>query len=93
MAECDQQELVSLALAEGVAGPTDHRIGAMLAPEPRSRLLAAVRQQVARHLGHLAWLKMFGAAFEAAGLTWVVLKGPVLAEISYGRITRGYSDL
>ena len=93
VAQCDQDELVSLALAEGVAGPASQNLGALLAPEHHSRLLTAARQQSVRHLGHLAWLQRFGAALEAADVPWVVLKGPVLAEISYGAVTRGYADL
>ncbi len=93
VARCDQDELVSLALAEGVAGPASQKLDPFLEPAQRTRLLTAVRQQSVRHLGHLAWLQRFGAALETADVTWVVLKGPVLAEISYGPVTRGYADL
>jgi hypothetical protein len=94
VAQCDQKELVSLSLFEGVAGPASEKLGPLLAPEQHDRLLRAVRQQVARNLGRLAWLHTFAAALEAANVTWVVLKGPVLAEMSYaGAVTRGYSDL
>ena len=93
VAQCDQDELVSLALAEGVAGPASQKLDALLAPAHHSRLLTAARQQSVRHLGHLAWLQRFGAALETADVPWVVLKGPVLAEISYGPVTRGYADL
>ena len=93
VAETDQAELVSLALAEGVAGPASESLGPLLTPAQQDRLFTAVRHQAARHLGRLAWLQRFGAALEAAGATWVVLKGPVLAELSYGTVTREYADL
>lgn len=92
--ECDQDGLVSLALSEGIAGPASEKLGPFLTPAQHNRMLKAVRQEAARHLGRLAWLQTFGAAFEEANVTWVVLKGPVLAEKSYGgAVTRGYADL
>jgi hypothetical protein len=93
VAGCDQDELVSLVLSEGVAGPAYDKLGPFLAPAQRARLLTAMRQQTVRHLGRLAWLQRFGAALEAVGATWVVLKGPVLAEMGGGTVTRTYADL
>jgi hypothetical protein len=68
-------------------------LGQLLSAEHGSRLLAYVRYETARHLAHLEVLKQLGTALEGAGLPWAVLKGPVLAEISYGRASRGYSDI
>jgi Uncharacterised nucleotidyltransferase len=93
VANCDQDELVSLALAEGVAGPASLTLGPMLASAQHSRLITAVRQQTVRHLGHLAWLQRFGTALGEAEIDWLVLKGPVLAETCYQATTRGYADL
>jgi hypothetical protein len=93
VAACDQEELVSLAVSEGVAGPAIEKLGPLLAPSARTRLLMVVRQHAARHLGRLAWLQRFGEAFEAANVGWVALKGPVLAELSYRGVTRAYADL
>ena len=58
-----------------------------------ARLLAQVREDALRHFGFLAVLDRFSTAFEAADVDWVVLKGPVLAEIIYGATSRGYTDL
>jgi hypothetical protein len=34
-----------------------------------------------------------GRALDDVGIEWVVLKGPALAELSYGRTARGYADI
>lgn len=44
-------------------------------------------------MGRSAWLQRFGEALEATNVTWVALKGPVLAELSYRGVTRAYADL
>jgi len=93
LAACDKDELVALAVIEGVAGLVSEKLGPHLAPDQYSRLLRAARQHVAHHLGNLGWLKTFGTALEESDVTWMVLKGPVLAELSYGDIGRAYADL
>ena len=83
VAACDEDEVVALAISEGVAGPACETLGPLLSPHGHSRLRTVARQQAARNLAHLAWLRKFGSALESADITWVVLKGPVLAEVSY----------
>ncbi len=90
---CDQAELVSLAISEGVAGLASERLGVFLSSTHRSKLLFAVRQEIVRHLANVAWLQRFGMALDQAEVTWVVLKGPVLTEISYEGTSRRYADL
>ena len=68
-------------------------LGELLPSGPRATLLAQVREDALRHFGFLAVLDRFSTAFEAADVDWVVLKGPVLAEIIYGATSRGYTDL
>ena len=93
VARCDQGELVELAVLEGIAGPTLEKLGQFLLPAHQLTLSAAARREASRHLSYLGLLRRCGGALEAAGLTWVVLKGPVLAELCYGRTVRGYTDL
>ncbi|MGH9106036.1 MAG: nucleotidyltransferase family protein [Acidimicrobiales bacterium] len=90
---CDPGELVDLAVSEGIAGPALEGLGHLLPPPERCRLAAAARQEALRHLTNLGLLQRCATALEAAGLTWAVLKGPVLAELCYGRAVRGYTDL
>jgi hypothetical protein len=91
--ECDQDELVELALSERVAGVANERLGELLTPSARARLLAEVQQETFRHLAYLGLLQGFATAFEEADVIWAVLKGPVLTELSYKRTSRGYADL
>lgn len=89
----DQGELVDLAISEGIAGPALESLGQLLTPAERSRLAAVARQEALRHLITLDLLQRCAVALEGAGVAWVVLKGPVLAELCYGRAVRGYTDL
>lgn len=91
--DCDQSELVALAVAQGVAGRASERLAPLLDGEHSAALLKRARQDGFRHLSLLAVLGELQAALEATSLTWVVLKGPVLAELSYGDVPRGYTDL
>jgi hypothetical protein len=91
--DCDLEEVVHLAISQGVAGRVMERLGELLPSGPRARLVAQVREDALRHFGFLTVLDKFAVAFEAAGVDWVVLKGPVLAEIIYGSTSRGYTDL
>ena len=90
---CDQDALVSLAIAEGVAGPASERLAPLLQPNARSRLLSRAKSDATAHMARLAMLKPVGSALDGAGVDWVVLKGPALAELSYGRTARGYADI
>jgi hypothetical protein len=93
VAVCDQDELVGLAISEGVAGLASKTLGQCLSPIQRASLRAEVRQETVRHLAYLDLLERFGAALEEADVAWVVLKGPVLTELAYGGVSRGYTDL
>lgn len=90
---CDQEELVDLAISEGVAGPASETLGLHLREEPRSRLFSWAHVDLGRHLAHLAVLKRVAAALEQADLTWVVLKGPVLAELAFPGAPHRYTDI
>ena len=93
LSDCDLEEVVHLAISQGVAGRALESLGELLPSGPRTRLLAQVREDALRHFGFLAILDTFSTAFEAADVDWVVLKGPVLAELIYGATSRGYTDL
>jgi hypothetical protein len=93
LSDCDLEEVVHLAISQGVAGRAMESLGELLPSGPRARLLAQVREDALRHFGFLTMLDTFSTAFEAADVDWVVLKGPVLAEIIYGATSRGYTDL
>ena len=80
--------LVDMAIA--------HRVGPALLetyPALGDELTGHVRQEAMRHLAAQAPLRRTGAALDAADIPWVVVKGPVLAELSYGTLPRGYGDL
>ena len=93
VAGCDPGQLADLAISEGLAGPVFNRLDGLLPPEPRSRLATEARRDTVRHLAYLDLLRKFGAALEEAQVTWVALKGPVLAELSYPGVPRSYADL
>jgi hypothetical protein len=90
---CDRDELVAWAVSEGVAASASPSLAPFLSPAQRDKLDKAARQNAVRHFSRLAWLQKFGAALDALGVQWVVLKGPVLAELSYKGVIRSYSDL
>lgn len=93
VAGCDPGQLSDLAIAEGLAGPAYVKLGVLLPPGPSARLATEARQDAARHVAYLGLLRKFAAALDQAKVTWVALKGPVLAEVSYQGVSRGYSDL
>jgi hypothetical protein len=93
VAACDPEQLVDLALSEGLAGPAHARLGGLLPPGPSSRLAVEARRDAVRHLAYLGVLRGFAAQLDQAAVAWVTLKGPVLAELSYPEMARGYSDL
>jgi hypothetical protein len=93
VAACEQTELVDLAISQGVVGRASERLGPLLEPAQRSKLLEQVRLEAVRHMGYLGLLDRSGKALNEAEVPWAVLKGPVLAELSYQQTTRGYSDL
>ena len=67
--------------------PLDGRPGA-------SGLVAAYHEAVGHHVRALGDLAALGRALDAAGVGWLVVKGPVLAEVVYPRSDlRSYTDL
>ena len=93
VAACDPEQLADLAISEGLAGPVHDRLGGLLPPGPASRLAIEARRDAVRHLAYLGLLEKFAAKLDQAKVTWVALKGPVLAELSYPKVPRGYADL
>jgi hypothetical protein len=93
VAACDPEQLADLAISEGLAGPTADVLGGLLPPGPGSRLAVEARRDAVRHLAYLGLLEKFAVALDQANVTWVALKGPVLAELSYPEVPRGYADI
>lgn len=69
---------------DGVAGVPD---------VVRQHLTAATRQATMRHLLYSAFLTRIGAGFDGAGLTWLAMKGPVVARLYPDPGDRAYGDL
>jgi hypothetical protein len=90
---CDPGELVALAISQGTADVVSRQLAPYLPEEYLARLVAQARLDAARHLGYLDVLGRLASALEHAGVLWVVLKGPALAELIYGDVSRGYSDI
>ena len=93
VAACDPGQLVDLAICERIAGPAYERLGGLIPPGPSSRLAIEAQRDIVRHLAYLGMLGKFAIALDQAEVTWAALKGPVLAELSYPRIPRGYADI
>lgn len=93
VAACDPGQLADLVVSEGLAGPAGERLDGLIPSLPSARLAAEARRDAVRHLAYLGLLGKFAAALDQAAVTWVVLKGPVLAELGYPEAPRGYADL
>jgi hypothetical protein len=93
LAGCDENELVTLAVSEGVAATMSKRLASVLSGPQRSRLSGHVRREVLSHMAFLGWLDKCGRALDEAEIDWAVLKGPALVEISYRGAPRSYTDL
>jgi hypothetical protein len=90
---CDQGKLTDLAISEGLAGPANKRLRVLIPAELGSRLATEACRDAVRHLAYLGVLGKFAVALDEAKVTWVALKGPVLAELSYPNMSRSYADL
>jgi hypothetical protein len=88
-----QDALVDFAIAQRVTGPASRSLCDVLDEGPRARLLAMANAEIFSNLSHLALLVRLGVALREAQVPWVVVKGPVLAELAYGGAPRYYSDL
>ena len=91
--QSSQDALVDFAIAQRVTGPASETLGGVLAEAPRARLLSLANADVFSNLSHLALLVRLGAALREVQVPWVVVKGPVLAELAYRGGPRYYSDL
>ena len=66
----------------------------LVAPDIASSLQATYHRALMTHLQALADLPTIGEVLDALDTPWLVVKGPVLAEIAYPRPDlRGYTDL
>jgi Uncharacterised nucleotidyltransferase len=90
---CDLEELVELAISQGVAGPANERLQPYLSPAQQTLLLEDVDKGTRFHLAMLDLIEVIGAEFDRANVKWAVYKGPVLRELSYQGPWRSYVDL
>lgn len=78
----------------GYVARADGWAGGLLPPEEAEDVSAAGRTAVFAHLAALADLEQVAAAFARADVRWLIVKGPVLAEMLHGRPElRSYSDV
>jgi Uncharacterised nucleotidyltransferase len=90
---CDLEELVKLAISQGVAGPVSESLRPYLSPAQQTLLLEDVDMGTKSHLAMLDLIEVIGAEFEHANVKWAVYKAPVLRELSYQGPWRSYVDL
>jgi hypothetical protein len=88
-----EDALVDFAIAQRVTGPASQTLCTVLAEGPRARLLSAAHKDIISNLSYLGLMVRLGAALRDAEVPWVVVKGPVLAELAYGGTPRNYQDL
>lgn len=96
LAAVDQGELVEAARYHRVVGFVHDALKGTegLRPEALERLDRLHRQALATHLHVLAVLRRSAAALEPLNGEWLVVKGPVLGELAYGKAgLRLYQDL
>jgi Uncharacterised nucleotidyltransferase len=86
--QVDPGALVDLAIDQRVAGALHASY-----PDLDGRLVDQIRLDTMRHLAAQASLRALRPVLDAAAIPWAVVKGPVLAELSYGDVARAYGDL
>jgi Uncharacterised nucleotidyltransferase len=103
--EGELEQLVRVAPIDGLpAAAAMHRVAGTVrraldrvagVPDGVLRQLDAVRQRSSlRHLLLTGALSQIGNAFDASGLSWAVMKGPVVAALLYPDVgDRSYADL
>lgn len=91
----DAGPLLGLALYHGVEGAVYSAVRSHPFPQDVLYFLrAGARNAVARHMRALADLAWLRVELESKGIDWVVMKGPILAELAYGTSSvRTYTDL
>lgn len=78
----------------GYVARADKMTGGLLPPEVAEDVADAGRAALFAHLVALAELEQIAAAFARAGIRWLIVKGPVLAEMLHGRPElRSYRDV
>jgi hypothetical protein len=81
-------------VSQRVAGAAARSLARIVSQEAAGELKrAAKRQGLLHHLVCLAQLETLGDALGAAGVPWLVVKGPALAELAYLDAPRPYADL
>ena len=92
----DLSSLPAAAAFHGVTGWVYHCVSACPSADPGvvADLSHNYHQARLTHLRTLADLALIGGAFDELGVSWLVAKGPVLAEVAYDRPDlRTYTDL
>ncbi len=86
--------VVAAAEFHGVSGCVHQSLAPVFAPGRFAGLAAAHQRGMDRHVRALGDLARLGPPLDALGVPWLVVKGPVLAELHYTRPDlRSYSDL
>lgn len=93
MLQAGGPDLVDAAIRHRVPGLFQAAAAGRLTPEQSGRLADAVFDATRDHLRGLAALERLDGVFDSAGVTWAVLKGPVLVETAYAGAPRPYADL
>ena len=94
--DIDARELQMAALVHGVAPATYLHLRSSddVPDELRSRLQTSHRDQLFRHMRVLSDMRPVVSALDDAGVAWVAVKGPVLAETVWPRADmRAYTDV
>jgi hypothetical protein len=92
----DLQQLPGAAWFHGITGYVYRatRDLPQLPPQQRGRLAELRLRTVRRHLRTIGDLRFLAGAFDSAGIPWLVIKGPTLAEPLHGSPElRSYNDL
>ncbi|MFP5377557.1 MAG: nucleotidyltransferase family protein [Acidimicrobiia bacterium] len=90
----DLAVVAAAARFHGVSGCVYRSVLPLTGRPGAAGLVAGYHEGVDRHLRALGDLAVVGPSLDAAGLDWLVLKGPVLAEVVYPRADlRSYNDL
>jgi len=93
-ARAGPERVTAAADFHGVSGCVHHTLAPVVAPGRFADLAAAHRGGIDRHLRALGDLARLAPALDALGVPWLVVKGPVLAELHYPRPDlRTYNDL
>lgn len=93
-ARAGPERVATAAAFHGVTGCVHHSLAPVVDPERFVSLVDGYRQDVDRHVRALGDLSVLAPALDGLGVRWLVVKGPVLAELHYTRPDRrSYTDL